>query len=319
MTIVKKFSWTKKKVIYEVDGRFSWAKTHASLPTPVQMDETTLRIFYTSRDSDSKSWISFIDVDVEDLSNVLYVHEKPIIDLGPLGTMDDRGNTPAFVLPINGRFYFYYNGYNISHPARYRISLGLALSEDLVSFTKHFDGPIMDRSIHDPCGVAAPFVLFENGVYHMWYTSFTRWEIFDTNPEPFYCIRYATSEDAINWHPAGNSIIELVNDEGGIHRPSIVKLEDTYYMWYCVRKNTDYRDNVDNTYRIGFATSDDGMNWIRKDNEVGIQLSKTGWDSEMLAYPYVFKLEDRLVLLYNGNGFGQSGIGYAELMLGDME
>ena len=31
----------------------------------------------------------------------------------------------------------------------------------------------------------------------------------------------------------------------------------------------------------------------------------------MQAYPFVFKKDDKLHMFYNGNGFGQSGLGYA--------
>ena len=73
----------------------------------------------------------------------------------------------------------------------------------------------------------------------------------------------------------------------------------------------DYRANKENTYRIGYAESLDGFQWIRKDEEAGIGLSESGWDSEMLAYAGVMKEKDRYIMFYNGNGFGASGIGYA--------
>ena len=33
----------------------------------------------------------------------------------------------------------------------------------------------------------------------------------------------------------------------------------------------------------------------------------------MICYPNVIKVKDKLYMFYNGNGFGQSGFGYAEL------
>ena len=43
----------------------------------------------------------------------------------------------------------------------------------------------------------------------------------------------------------------------------------------------------------------------------GITTSETGWDSTMICYPFVVTVDDRTLLFYNGNGFGQTGIGYA--------
>ncbi len=84
-------------------------------------------------------------------------------------------------------------------------------------------------------------------------------------------------------------------------------------MWYSVRNGSDYRKNTEKSYRIGYAESVDGIKWIRKDKDVGIDVSEEGWDIEMLAYPNVYRHKNKLFMLYNGNGFGQSGFGYAVL------
>lgn len=309
------FKWEKKGKIFEKQNKYSWSKTHSTLPTPFLLNDKILRIFYTTRDNEQKSRISFFDVNSENLSNILYIHNKPILSLGEIGNYDDRGMTSSFVLPIRkNKYYFYLNGYNIANTARYRIAIGIAETDSkLEKFNKLYKGPIMDRSIYNPCGVATPFILFENNKYKMWYTSFIKWEIINNEVEPFYCIKYAVSDDAINWNLSDDICIDLKNDEGGIVRPSVININGKYYMWYSIRKNTNYRNNIENTYRIGFAESIDGKNWMRKDNNVGIDISKEGWDSEMIAYSYVFKIRNKIYMLYNGNGFGQSGIGYAIL------
>ena len=43
----------------------------------------------------------------------------------------------------------------------------------------------------------------------------------------------------------------------------------------------------------------------------GLGPAAEGWDCDMTAYPAVYEQAGRLYLLYNGNGFGQSGFGYA--------
>ena len=64
-------------------------------------------------------------------------------------------------------------------------------------------------------------------------------------------------------------------------------------------------------YKIGYAESDDMDNW--EIIESGINISNKGWDSEMVCYPYVFEYKDKLYMLYNGNGYGKTGIGLAIL------
>jgi hypothetical protein len=64
---------------------------------------------------------------------------------------------------------------------------------------------------------------------------------------------------------------------------------------------------------LGYADSMDGVTWTRKDEEVGIDRSEQGWDSQMMCYPYVYEHRGNKYLLYNGNGFGESGFGCAVL------
>jgi len=64
---------------------------------------------------------------------------------------------------------------------------------------------------------------------------------------------------------------------------------------------------------MGYAESVDGYKFKRMDHKVGIELSETGWDSEMICYPNVFKHKNEIYLLYCGNGYGRTGFGYAIL------
>jgi hypothetical protein len=64
---------------------------------------------------------------------------------------------------------------------------------------------------------------------------------------------------------------------------------------------------------LGYAFSDDLITWVRDDENSGIDLSETGWDSEMMCYPHIFECDGKQFLLYNGNEFGKYGFGIAEL------
>jgi hypothetical protein len=73
-------------------------------------------------------------------------------------------------------------------------------------------------------------------------------------------------------------------------------------MWFCARGDS---------YRLGYAESADGLAWERHDERAGLEPSDEGWDSEMIAYPCVFDRHGERYLFYNGNGYGETGIGYA--------
>src|SRR5690606_25511582 len=95
--------------------------------------------------------------------------------------------------------------------------------------------------------------------------------------------------------------------------PTVIKIQDTFHMYFCYRYATDFRNNPSRGYRLGYAYSHDGRNWQRADEEKGIDVSVSGWDSEMMCYPHLFNMQDQIFMLYNGNSFGKEGFGLAKL------
>lgn len=158
--------------------------------------------------------------------------------------------------------------------------------------------------------------MYDQGIFKIWYLNCTHWyDAPDGKIEPCYHIKYAESADGIYWNRKGQIAIDYLNEnEGGISRPSVLIEGGIYKMWYSYRAIDDYRNNKERSYRIGYAESTDGINWQRKDDLVGLNISPEGWDSEMIEYPMVFNHLGKKIMLYNGNGFGASGVGYAELI-----
>jgi hypothetical protein len=147
----------------------------------------------------------------------------------------------------------------------------------------------------------------------MWYVESTGWTVVDDHAEPLYEIRYAESLDGLSWGRTGVTCIAPASSAEAIARPCVRPANDGYAMWYSYRGSVGFRTDPDQAYRIGFATSPDGLVWCRRDDEAGVDRSDTGWDSIMTAYPWVYESDCRRFMLYNGNGFGRSGLGYAVL------
>lgn len=307
--------WIKKGLIFKVEGNNEWMQTHAQVPIVDKIYEERIRIYFGTRDNQNRTLTTFIEVEANNPQNILYVHDKPILPLGRLGCFDDSGVMPSDILDFNGKKYFYYLGWNVGHSVRYRVANGLAISEDNgKTFIRVSEGPIMDRNLIDPLAVSTQSVMVDNGVWRMWYMSYIKWEIVHGKTEPFYHIKYAESKDGINWDRKGIVCIDFKSDkEAGIARPFVCKENGIYKMWYSTRTSVYYRTDKTQSYRIGYAESKDGIDWIRKDEEVGIDVSEEGWDSEMIAYPYIYEYKEKKYMLYNGNSFGKSGFGYAVL------
>ena len=139
----------------------------------------------------------------------------------------------------------------------------------------------------------------------MWYVSGEAW----INPDlPVYNIKYAESFDGAKWDQKGIVAIKAINEfETSLARPCVVKRADKYQMWYSYKRDSK-------AYRIGYAESTDGVNWIRMDDSVGIETSRDGWDSEMIEYGAIFSHREKTYMLFNGNGYGLSGAGLAVLI-----
>lgn len=212
----------------------------------------------------------------------------------------------SWLVDHGGRQYLYYTGWTLGVTVPFYFYVGLAVSDDDgASFRRVSPAPVLERCGVDPYLTASPCILLDNGAWRMWYVSGARWELADGEPKHYYHIRYAESADGIHWVRTGRVCIDFQSpEEFAIARPCVVKDGDRYQMWYCYRGDA---------YRIGYAESRDGLTWERMDEQAGIEVSPEGWDSEMLAYPHVFDHAGHQYMLYNGNGYGRSGIGIAVL------
>ncbi|SRR6266481_3112867 len=306
--------WIKKGLIFKPDHNFPWMISHAAIPVVDSMNEGKLRIYYSSRDSQGRSRPTYIEVDDSDPSRIIYIHDRPILPLGDAGTFDDNGIMPSWIVNHGGTKYLYYIAWNPQVTVSYRLAIGLAISTDGgKTFEKYSDGPICDRDISEPFFNTAPCVLKDGDKWRMWYVSCTGWRLINDRQEPLYNIKYAESKDGIYWTRTGHICIGYDNFTEAIGRPSVYFKDDKFRMLYSYRSASNYRTDPAKSYRLGYAESSDGLHWTRFDEQVGIDRSSQGWDSEMIEYCYRHDQGNSTYLFYNGNGFGMSGVGYAKL------
>lgn len=298
--------WIKKGLIFEPQMNFDWIITHAAVPFADSLDKNLCRLYFSGRDKFNRSQTGFVEIDFKNPKNIFYITGDPVLRVGDIGTFDDSGAMMSWLVRDGEYKYLYYIGWNVGVTVPFRNSIGLAISHDGgQTFVKYSPGPIMDRDKYDPYFVASSCVLIENGLWRMWYLSCVGWKLENGKPKHSYHIKYAESVDGICWRKTGLVCIDFISeDEYAISRPCVVKDDNIYRMWYSYRGQS---------YRIGYAESLDGLQWERKDREVGIDVSESGWDSEMIEYPFVFDHGTERYMLYNGNGYGQTGIGLAVL------
>lgn len=304
--------WIKKGLLFKPDKKIEWMKSHAQVPTAL-IKEDRIRIYFSSRPQRNLSLTSYIDLDINNFHNILYVEPNPILKLGEIGSFDEHGIMPSSVIEMNKKIYFYYSGWSRCSDVPYRNYTGLAISNDGGSlFKKISKNPIIKKEMHEPYSATSPFVIYENKFWHMWYCSGTDWFRINNELVHTYDIKYAHSNDGINWITTNKPVIKQINKYEAITRPTIIEIDGIYHMWFCYRGSRDFRGGKD-SYQIGYAHSNDLKIWERNDDYAGISCSNSGWDSEMIAYPNVIKLNNKIIMFYNGNNFGADGFGYALL------
>jgi hypothetical protein len=304
--------WEKRGRVYETRPGGPFA-SHAQLPTVDRLSDERWRIYLAARDAQNQANTTSIDVEAGNPTRILAERGEPILPLGPEGAFDSAGLMPAWLVELDdGTKYLFYTGWKLAAETPYELAIGLAESRDGgESWRKVQDEPVLGLTPDEPYTVGSPCVLRDNGLWRCWYFCSTEWTTVEDRLEAVYHIRYAESDDGIHWRRDGTVAIDYEAKDEAIARGSVVRDADRYRMWYAYRKTSGFRDDPSRSYRIGYAESPDGVAWTRVDDAAGIDVSDDGWDSAMIAYPYVFDHAGTRYLFYNGNGFGQTGFGYA--------
>lgn len=293
--------WRRLGRIFEPKIVEPWAASHAAVPTVRALGAGRFRVFYSSRDAARRSHIGWFEFDVARPNEILAESREAVLGPGAAGCHDDSGTMCCCVAEADGEIRHYYIGWNLGATVPFRVSIGMAVEQVDGSLQRFSQGPLMDRSIHDPCFVTGPNVLRLDGMWNMWYTSGLAWR----DGRHYYHVKHARSRDGIAWERAGTVAIDFRDGgEYAIARPFVVADRDRLRMWYCSRGPA---------YRIGYAESDDGLRWTRKDSEMEWTGPAGDWEAEMQCYPCVFDHAGQRYMLYNGDGYGRTGIGLAVL------
>jgi len=302
--------WRKLGVVYKPDGVMDWAASHAMLPTPMVLKNGAVRVYLSFRDRFNVGRVGCVDVSADDPEKILAVSNQPVLDVGLPGTFDENGVIPTCVVDASlDTKYMYYVGFELGTKIRYRLFTGLAVSHDGGdSFQRLRGTPILERSDEELYFRCGPFVLKEGNLFKMWYVGGSSWTVVSGKEMPVYDLKYLESADGISWGPVGKTCLDLCDpDEHGFGRPFVVKDNGLYRLFYSIRRRSLA------AYRLGYAESTDGINWQRRDHELGLDVSKEGWDSEAIMYSAVITIRDRTYMFYNGNNFGETGFGVALL------
>lgn len=303
--------WVKHGIVYAPDGQMPWARSHAMIPTPFQLNDEVIRVFVTFLDEAGIGRPGYVDVAATDPTVVLDISPRPLLEDGLPGTFDESGMLTCSVIRASDeRLFLYYAGFETGTKIRYRLLSGLAISEnDGLTFTRYRPTPILERSPEELFIRGGPFCLYDPPLYRLWYAGGSQWTDLNGKSMPVYEIRYLESENGYEWAGTGEVQIGITDpDEHGFGRPYVIRRPDGgYRMFYSVRRRS-YAN-----YRLGYADSADGRHWRRMDQSLNLDVTPGSFDSEAIMYAAPIQVGERLFLFYNGNDFGREGFALAEL------
>jgi hypothetical protein len=301
--VASSYKWQKHGLILTPAVCPDWAKSHISVPCAENLRGDIFRVYFCARDSENRNQIGYADININAPHKILKVSKQPILGLGPLGSFDDNGVTPTWILKKGSDKYLYYVGWNKGATVRMHLFVGLAISKNGGKFERFSNAPILERVKNDPFLTATLSIMKEKGVYRMWYISGDSWFRKGDETFPVYNVKYAESKDGIHWKRDGKVCVDYANpEEHALARPCVVKEDGIYKMWLS-HKGADYR--------IGYAESKDGLKWNRMDEKAGISPTPGGFDSKMQEYAFVFTHQGKRHMFYNGDEYGKEGLGYA--------
>ena len=298
--------WKKLGQLFCPESAHPKLASHAANPLAVFLCGDVYRVFYSGRDIQNRSSVGFVDVDIIK-RKLVYAHDTPVFEHGAENSFYSHGVSIGNCYEADGHRYILFMGWQCPAGGHWRGDIGRLVLESDLSLHIDSDKPFMPTDASDSISLSYPWVIPEsNGGYHMWYGSTATWDA--GNGEMLHVINHAISNDGHHFQRKGLAVPYSLGTAQAFSRPTVIgNQDDGYHMWFSYRSGSGLK------YRIGYAYSQNGRAWELRLNEAGIDVSPSGWDSEMIEYPFVFDHKGQRFMLYNGNGYGKTGFGMAVL------
>lgn len=246
----------------------------------------------------------------------------PVLELGGEGDFDASWCVLPCLLKIGSAWHLYYTGRNLAlGPGLQSFTgIGLAVSDDLVTWTKHPGGPVLrgdgfpdfpgNRGIAGGGNILALPQPDGDILYRMHFTLLTGTPNPDVKVDQAKLSAVAESHDGIHWfnkritlRPRPEADYENVATTG-----LVVWREDADWRAIYPAIGTQF-----GAYSLCEAVSRDGEHWERgaPGENLALPPQGDGWESAMTEYPSLIEEDGKLRLFYCGNGYGRTGIGTA--------
>jgi hypothetical protein len=277
--------------------------SHCANPVVVPVDNELSRVFFNSRDDFQRSSVYSVDIEMQTFE-VVEGSFKAQHQLTGENNYYRDGISLGSHFSLQGDGWIGFMGWINPPNEHWYGTIGKFRLDGNLNLTSIDSQPWFDLDNTDQISLSYPALYFSGDEYRIWYGSTLTWEA--SNGEMIHILKERRSRDGVLFEPTNREVQwDLVNSQA-FSRPSILKVGDQHLMAYSVRGSNS-------KYRIGFGLLKDETNLIR---EIGsFYPSEPEWAGEMVEYPYLFAHNKSNFMFYNGDSFGKTGVGLAEIII----
>jgi len=298
--------WVKKGVLYENDlSSNPKLLSHAANPLPILIEGDIYRCYFSARDVNNRSSVGAVDINFSS-REIVKRHERIFFEYGEKKSFYSHGVSLGNCYFVDDKHYMLFMGWRNEIGRHWYGQIGRLKVDSDLNLILDSPEPFLPIDDEDPLSMSYPCVVFHDQKYRMWYGSTVNWDA--GNGEMLHVIKYAESNDGQNWVKHGQVITSEIGVAQAFSRPSVYVDEfNEFHMWFS------YRSGCGESYRVGYSKSVDGLTWTFP--KLALSVANSGWDCDMVEYPYVLRHKNELAMLYNGNSYGESGFGLARIGL----
>jgi hypothetical protein len=280
-------------------NRPSWWVSHAAFPTLISAADNKFDLLVSSRDGLQKSSCAHLTLELQGSSlRVSHVTKEPLLEPGRPGCFDEAGVNVTHAQLSDGELTVWYHGWVLKRDGGWLNSIGCARGTLQHGLKRISSAPVFDRGPEDPTSLGYPFWFNLPIGRTLFYSSYETYGVPSLGQPYSYRVKAATGEELMR-------SVSLLPHTGILEaqsRPTVVYFGGRYRMFLSV-KGTHYH--------IRGAESCDGTNWSWSSDEWSLHPSGNSGEILEVAYSFVFEHQGQLLMFYNGDSHGETGIGLA--------
>lgn len=304
---INQYRWDKFGLVYDVALNPTWGKTHALVPSPLVLNDETVRVYCSFVDEDFRGRIGYVDVRLIDTHpEVIRVSEKPVLDLGLISTFSQYGVGMGTFWPNHPEGDLYFVGFDRPPGFKFKAFSGRAHYDPVKMTHVHSQHEPLFGSSYGGETIVGVHDIFEfENLMHALISIGSGFEKINGKDFPKYQVHLASGKDLKSLKISKEPIIKAIQPVYRIGRPRIYKTEKGLEILVTA-------GDLSGNYLPRAFYSKDLVSWEEGSCESFVTSVVDGFDDLHQCYLSRFNLNKTEYIVYNGNAMGINGFGIAK-------